>query len=56
MTAGELDRAWIIDVAGHRVVINAVQAPAASKADIDELTRIVGSISFYKHQQPVART
>ena len=49
---GELDRIWILDVEGQRVVINAVHTPGASQADIDKLTRTVRSITFTTADTP----
>jgi hypothetical protein len=43
---GEVDRVWIIDVEGNRVVVDAIHTPGASTTDIDQLTRMVESITF----------
>jgi hypothetical protein len=43
---GQLDRLWIIDVDGHRVVIDASDKPFATDAQREELLDIVRSIRF----------
>ncbi len=44
--AGQLDRLWIVDLDGARLVIDAFSMPYASDADIEQLLDVVESISF----------
>jgi hypothetical protein len=43
---GQVDRLWILDVEGHRLVVDATYLPAATASDRAELDRIVHSIKF----------
>jgi len=43
---GQVDRLWILDVHGKRLVIDANYLPSATRADRTELDRIVHSIKF----------
>jgi hypothetical protein len=43
---GQVDRLWILDVRGSRVVIDAFSMPSAKAAQIDELLAVVNSINF----------
>ena len=43
---GQVDRLWILDVEGHRLVIDANYMPSATRKQRDELERIVHSIKF----------
>ena len=43
---GQLDRIWILDVHGQRLVIDAFYLPQATKRDRAELQRVVDSIRF----------
>ncbi|MEO8424357.1 MAG: hypothetical protein ABI595_10690 [Actinomycetota bacterium] len=42
--AGQIDRLWVLDVDGQRLVVDATYAPGTSEADRDELTQIVKSL------------
>jgi len=44
--AGQVDRLWILDVGGARLVIDAYSMPEATDAEIVELTDVVNSIRF----------
>ncbi|MBA2558114.1 MAG: hypothetical protein H0V12_12355 [Chloroflexi bacterium] len=44
--AGQLDRLWILDVEGTRLVIDAFEMPDATAAEREELTEVVESIRF----------
>lgn len=44
--AGQVDRLWILDVAGQRLVVDATTAPDATSAARDELARVVESLRF----------
>jgi hypothetical protein len=46
MVAGEVDRVWILDVDGQRLVIDAPQLPGESAATIAEVQAIVASIGI----------
>jgi hypothetical protein len=48
---GQVDRLWILDVKGKRLVIDANYLPTATRADRAELDRVVHSIKFL----PVSR-
>lgn len=43
---GQLDRLWIMDIEGSRIVIDAFEMPYATDADRAELTQVVESIRF----------
>ena len=43
---GQVDRIWILDVHGQRLVIDAFYLPQATKRDHAELQRVVDSIRF----------
>jgi hypothetical protein len=43
---GQLDRLWILDVDGERLVIDAFSMPTATEAEIQEMVGIVESIRF----------
>jgi hypothetical protein len=45
-SAGQVDRVWILDVAGQRLVIDAAHGPTASRSEIDNLTSMVESLEF----------
>lgn len=44
--AGQVDRLWILDVAGQRLVLDATNSPDASEMDISQLTDVVESLAF----------
>jgi len=44
--AGQVDRLWILNVKGHRLVIDATYSPDATQAERDEEGRIVESLQF----------
>ena len=43
---GTVDRAWILDVDGERVVLTAVSVPEVPDRQVDELTTMVESVRF----------
>jgi hypothetical protein len=43
---GQVDRLWILDVEGQRLVIDAGSLPGATKQDRAEQTKVVDSITF----------
>lgn len=43
---GQIDRAWILDVDGQRLVVNAAFGPTATTSEIDDLTSMVKSLEF----------
>ena len=43
---GTVDRAWILDVDGERVVLTAVAVPDVPQKQVDELTKMVESVRF----------
>jgi len=43
---GQIDRLWILDVEGRRLVIDATYLPGATDADRADLQRVVDSIAF----------
>ena len=43
---GQVDRLWILNVEGHRLVIDATYLPGATEQDRAELAKIVNSITF----------
>lgn len=43
---GQVDRLWILDVEGHRLVIDATYMPGATEQDRAELAAVVNSIAF----------
>jgi hypothetical protein len=47
--AGQVDRLWILDVDGQRLVIDATYSPDTTETDRAELTTIVESIRFNDH-------
>jgi uncharacterized protein YceK len=44
--AGQVDRVWILDVEGSRIVIDAFEMPYATAEEREELTKVVESIRF----------
>lgn len=44
--AGQVDRLWILDINGLRLVIDAFSMPYATAADLEELQGVVTSIKF----------
>lgn len=44
--AGQIDQLWILDVNGHRLLVDASWSPGASPAARDELSAIVASLEF----------
>ena len=44
--AGQVDRLWILDVDGQRLVVDATYSPDASEADLAELDQVVASLRF----------
>jgi hypothetical protein len=43
---GQVDRLWILDIQGHRLVIDVTYMPAASELDRVELEKVADSIAF----------
>lgn len=43
---GQVDRLWILDVDGQRLVVDATYSPDATQADRDELAHVVESLRF----------
>jgi hypothetical protein len=43
---GQIDRLWIVNISGDRLVIDAFSMPSATSADIKELLAVVASIRF----------
>ena len=43
---GQVDRLWILDVEGSRLVIDATYMPGATERDRAELAKVVDSIAF----------
>ncbi len=43
---GQVDRLWILDIQGHRLVIDVTYMPAASAPDQVELGKVADSIAF----------
>ena len=43
---GQVDRLWILDVEGHRLVIDATYMPGSTVRDREELAQVVNSIAF----------
>ena len=44
--AGQVDRLWVLDVGGQRLVVDATHTPAATPADLAEQERVVQSLRF----------
>ena len=44
--AGQLDRLWVLDVNGQRLVVDANYAPGTTQEQRDEEDRVVHSIQF----------
>ncbi len=44
--AGQVDRLWVLDVNGQRLVVDANYAPGTTQAQRDEEDRVVQSIQF----------
>ena len=44
--AGQVDRLWILDVDGQRLVVDATYSPDATSADLEELDQVVQSLRF----------
>ena len=42
----QIDRVWILDVNGQRLVVNAANGPTATTSEIDSLTSMVKSLEF----------
>jgi hypothetical protein len=42
----QIDRVWILDVEGQRLVVNAAHGPTATTSEIDNLTSMVKSLEF----------
>ena len=43
---GQIDRLWVLDVQGKRLMVDATYSPDTSQADRDELTHVVESLRF----------
>ncbi len=43
---GQVDRLWILDVSGQRLVVDATYGPDTTAVDRDELGRVVESLRF----------
>ncbi len=43
---GQVDRLWVLDVKGQRLVVDATYSPDTTQADRDEHERIVQSLRF----------
>ncbi len=43
---GQVDRLWVLDVDGQRLVVDATYSPETTQADRDELAHIVDSLRF----------
>ena len=43
---GQVDRLWVLDVQGRRLVVDATYSPDTTQADREELTRVVESLQF----------
>jgi hypothetical protein len=43
---GQVDQLWILDVQGHRLVIDATYMPGATEQDRTELAKVLNSIAF----------
>jgi hypothetical protein len=43
---GQVDRLWILDVEGHRLLIDATYMPGTTEQDRAELAKVVNSIAF----------
>jgi hypothetical protein len=48
--AGQVDRLWVVDIDGDRLVIDATYSPDATDVDRAELERVVASLRFESHQ------
>ena len=46
--AGQVDRLWVLDVNGQRLVVDATHTPAATPADLAEQEQIVKSLRFVR--------
>jgi Tol biopolymer transport system component len=46
LVAGQVDRLWVLDVGGQRLVVDATYSPDATPADRDELTGVAESLKF----------
>ena len=44
--AGQIDRVWVLDVGGQRLVVDAFSMPSATNSDIQELLDVANSIRF----------
>jgi hypothetical protein len=44
--AGQVDRLWVLDVKGQRLVVDATYSPSTSEADRAELASVVASLRF----------
>jgi hypothetical protein len=44
--AGQVDRLWVLDVDGQRLVVDATYSPDATPADLAELEQVVQSLRF----------
>lgn len=45
-----IERLWILDVAGQRVVLVALVDPEVTEQDVEALTAMVESVRFVEHQ------
>jgi hypothetical protein len=46
--AGQVDRLWVLDVDGQRLVVDATHSPDATPADRDELARVAEPLKFLR--------
>lgn len=46
--AGQVDRLWVLDVDGQRLLVDATYAPNATPADRDELAHVAESLQFLR--------
>ena len=44
--AGQVDRLWVLDVKGQRLVVDATYSPDTTSADRAELASVVASLRF----------
>jgi hypothetical protein len=44
--AGQVDRVWVLDVNGQRLVVDATYGPSTTQGDRDDLGRVVESLRF----------
>ena len=43
---GQVDRLWVLDVHGQRLIVDATYSPDTPQADRAELTQVVESLRF----------